>query len=412
MFRFVRQGASTLAIVATTSSFAFAQTTPPASAPASGGVTEAVAPAEPVNAASVPVYPAAAPLKVEASNGSTIKLGVLVQAQYQGIDSATLSGWSQNLYLRRARILLGGTLFGAFDYFIDTDFANLFLPAPGTDAMGNATYTKATPGMNLQDVFVTWKPMHDLLKIDVGYMLPPLAHNALQGAGTLYGWDYFANSFNHSNAFGASAPPTGRDVGVQARGLLLDGHLEYRGGFFQGLRQAPTATQVGARNFFRFAARVQYNLFDAEPGFFYAGTYFGAKKILSFGLSGDIQNDYKYVAGDVFADLPIGPGVLTGQANLAHWDGDGFVALPKQTAVMAEAGFLLPAVQVSPIVRLEYLSARNAADTATIDTTKFSLGGAFWPYGHNVNLKAFYTRTSSSGSGTNQLNVQFQVYYF
>ena len=54
---------------------------------------------------------------------------------------------------------------------------------------------KNTPGMNIQDAFATAKPFGDVFKVDAGYMLPPLAHNAIQGAGTLYSWDYFANSF-------------------------------------------------------------------------------------------------------------------------------------------------------------------------------------------------------------------------
>ena len=34
-----------------------------------------------------------------------------------------------------------------------------------------------------------------MIKIDAGYMLPPMAHNAVQSAASLYSWDYFAFSF-------------------------------------------------------------------------------------------------------------------------------------------------------------------------------------------------------------------------
>ena len=56
------------------------------------------------------------------------------------------------------RILPGGTLFGRFEYFVDTDYPNLFLPATVAGAGGApASSVKATPGMNIQDAFGTWK---------------------------------------------------------------------------------------------------------------------------------------------------------------------------------------------------------------------------------------------------------------
>jgi hypothetical protein len=364
--------------------------------------------------APAPAAPSGAPsFKVEGPNGSTLKVGILLQPQFQSASSATLDKYSSNLYVRRMRLLFGGTLFGVFDYFVDTDYPNLFLPAAGGTTAA-PTYNKNTPGMNIQDAFGTWKIFKDMAKLDVGYMLPALAHNAVQGATTLYSWDYFAYSFQHSNVFGSSANPIGRDVGVQARGLVLDGHIEYRAGLFQGLREAPTGTtsgDVGARNFFRFAGRVQVNLLDPETGFFYQGTYLGTKKVLSVGGAVDIQDKYKYFAGDIFADLPIGPeGVVTAQVNVAHWDGDTFIALAKQTAVMGEAGFHITALSLSPIVRVEVLKGSGTV----ADQNRYVGGLAFWPYGHNSNVKLFYTRFHENGAArdTNQINLQWQLYAY
>jgi hypothetical protein len=366
-----------------------------------------------------PPPPAAAPklpqppLKIDTPNGSTIKFGLLLQPQYEAAGSTGVDKYAQNLYIRRTRVLIGGSLFGVVDYFFDTDFPNLFKAVPVAGVMGAAgTSVKATPGMNIQDAFATYKPMGDMLKVDVGYMLPPMSHNAIQGAATLYGWDYYAYTFLHTNSFGSSAPgPVGRDMGVQLRGLLVGGHLEYRVGLFQGLRNGATATEQGSRNFFRAMARVQINLLDAEPGFFYAGTYFGAKKIASIGGSYDFQDKYKYFSVDGILDLPAGPGVVTAQVNLAHWDGGTFIpALVKQTAIMGEAGYNIAAVQLSPIVRVEHLSG----DSPILTQNRYAVGVAFWPFNHNTNLKAFYTRisTDTAPHGANQFNLQWQVYFF
>jgi len=179
---------------------------PPPAAPAPEATTAVPqAPMAPTpSAAAMPMVPAAqAPLKIETPNKSTIKFGLLFQPQFQmlqgnpGVDSA-----AYNLYIRRTRILVGGTLFGVLDYFLDTDFPNLFLANNAAGAMMTpADELKATPGMNIQDAFITYKPLGDMLKIDAGYMLPPLAHNAVQGATTLYSWDYFAYTFQSGNSF-------------------------------------------------------------------------------------------------------------------------------------------------------------------------------------------------------------------
>lgn len=384
-----------------------------------------VAPPPPVPPAAVPmpatvgattaIAPSQSPFKIETPNGSSIKLGLLLQPQFQMSSSTAVDGHSYNLYLRRTRVLLGGTLFGAIEYFVETDSPNLLI--------ASSTGPKSTPGVNIQDAFATAKPFGDVFKVDVGYMLPPLAHNAVQGAGTLLGWDYFANSFLTSAApfFGAAATTVGRDTGVQLRGLVLDGHLEYRAGLFQGIRNPPAedpntmmATTVPARNFFRFAARVQVNLLDPETGFFYAGTYLGAKRILSVGGSIDIQDSYRYYAGDVFADLPAGPGVFTGQVNVAFWNGTYVTTPPKATAIMAEVGYNFAGLRVSPIARFEdrLISSTAATPSSHIETYGGGLG--WWPYGHASNLKLFFmqTRESVEAHAANQVNLQWQVYFF
>jgi len=355
--------------------------------------------------------PAPAPLKLETPDTS-LKLGVLLQPQYEMAGNPGLSGVSHNFFVRRVRLLAGATLFKNVEVFFDTDYPDLFKATQDTGI-------KNTPGLNVQDAFGTFKVLDDAFKVDMGYMLPPSTHNAVQGAGTLYSWDYFTNSFRNSNSFNSSGPPVGRDAGVQLRGLVLDNHLEYRAGLFQGRRNAAVMGdgKVGARNFFRFAARLQANVFDAEPGFFYAGTYLGTKRILSFGAAVDLQDSYVHWGFDGFLDLPLGAGALTAQVNVAHYDGDDFIVaggistpLAKQTSIMGEAGYLFDAVDLSPILRFERQWLPDS-----VHETRVGGGLAFWPYGHAFNLKAFYLRVAPDADGVhgyNQINVQAQVYVF
>ncbi|MET0411163.1 MAG: porin [Polyangiaceae bacterium] len=349
--------------------------------------------------------PVASPLKIETPT-SNIKFGLLLQPQFESLGSPTLDGMSNNLFLRRTRVLIGGALFKDLEFFFETESANLF--KAGADGQ------KASAGVNVQDAFLTYKFLGDQLKLDVGYMLTPNSHNALQSAASLFGLDYFAYSFLHSNSFNSATPPAGRDLGLQLRGLVVDGLLEYRLGMFQGLREPASEppADVASQNMFRVMARLQLNLFDPETGFFYGGTYLGAKKVLSFGAAFDFQDEYKYFALDGLLDMPLGPGVITAQVNFAQWDGGEFIpALVKQNAIMAEAGYTFAGAKLAPILRFE---TRNISDGDAGDETRISAGLSYWAHGHNFNVKAFFTRVgvSDPGEDYNAFNLQTQLFVF
>jgi hypothetical protein len=384
-----------------------AETAPPP--PAYVPVTPEIAAPPPVPPPAGPAgIPSLPPLKIVGPN-ATIRFGIFLQPQFEAAGSVALDGYANNLYLRRARFVAGGTLYDRIEWFLETDSPNLFKGATAVPAMGQALKTTST--MVVQDLFGTYKALGDMLKIDAGYTLPAASHNALQSAFTLFGWDYFAFTFQNSNAFGAVTPPVGRDLGVQARGLVADGHVEYRVGIWQGQRNAATATEQSARNFFRTAARVQINLFDPETGYFYAGTYLGAKKILSIGGSYDFESDYKAYAADGFLDMPLGPGVITGQVDYSHWDGGGYLPLPKQWAVQGEAGYTFLPIALAPIVRVEHLKVDSATP---VTQNRYAGGLAYWCYGHNSNVKLFYTRIQEDGAahGANQINLQWQIFVY
>lgn len=379
----------------------------------------------------VPFAPPPAPLRIETPNVS-IQFGVLLQPQYEMVGSQSDDLTTKNLFLRRTRLIFGGTLYKYFEFFIDTDYPNLF-KLDGGDTMAGTV--KNAPGLNIQDAFATAKLWREFFEIDAGFMLPPLSHNNIESAAKLYGPDYFVNSFRRTYGAGDTDPflsagqnPQGRDMGVQARGLVAGGHLEYRIGLFQGFR-APEVpgppAQVGGLNFFRVATRLQVNILDAEPGFFKAGTYLGAKKVLSFGAFYDFQKSYKYFGGDVLVDLPVGPGIVTVQADVVRWDGGTFIAtLPKHTAYMVEAGYLIGPLMLSPIFRYERLVGQTIpnpdptmpplVDPSDPNETRIGGGLAFWPYGHNSTLKAFYSRVHYEPGihDFNQINLQWQLYFF
>jgi hypothetical protein len=338
-------------------------------------------------------------LKLE-GNGASLKLGFLFQPSYELASGSLASTQTiQHFFVRRMRLMAGLTLGTQFEFFADTDSPNI----------ARNTNVAPSSGMIVQDAFMTWKPM-DEFKLDGGMMLVPFTHNSVQGATTLYALDYFASSFNQSAGFGNSA---GRDVGAQARGLVI-GHLEYRLGVFTGNRGVAPMGANTSRAEMRITARVQYNLFDPETAFFYAGTYAGAKKIVSFGAGVDHQDNYTAFAVDAFVDLPVGADVLTAQAAFLHFDPGtpAWIGVAKQSDVIVEAGYRLSALKLSPIVRFEdqLFPGVGMADSTSI--LRVSAGVAWWPMGHNLNVKLFYTYVKPPGDAFNQLNLQVQLYVF
>ena len=185
-------------------------------------------PAPPPPAAEAYVPPAQPAFKIETPNKSTLKVGLLLQPQFQasqprfGAPAAPLDGFGYNLYIRRTRILLGGSLFGGvLEYFLDTDFPTCFWRQNTTDAMGMVTgATKNTPGMNIQDAFITYKPMGDL--VQDRRRLHAAAARAQRRAGRDHALrvGLLRYTFRSGNLFSSSGNPIGRDAGLQLRGLV------------------------------------------------------------------------------------------------------------------------------------------------------------------------------------------------
>lgn len=373
--------------------------------------------------------PPVSPARIETDTMS-LRLALIAQPQFEIVGAPDAAKTTKNIYLRRIGFIIDGTVLDYFEYFFDVDYPNLFKVDPTLQTGGTG---KNSPGLNVQDVIVTFnplggvesKPLRKLLKIDAGFMLPSLSHNAVQGAFTLYNWDYFVNSFRR-NVLTSADPfrstgqsPQGRDAGVQLRGLTPGDWVEYRVGLFQGLRVGPvpaaqgTEAEVGGVNFFRFTGRLQVNLLDGEDEFFYRGTYLGTKKILSFGGFIDVQDQYLSAGGDAILDLPVGPGIITAQANVVFWDGGNFIqTLPQHVAIMAEAGYLIKPIMLSPILRFERLIASEPT-AATPSEDRYGAGLAFWPWGHTSNIKLAYNRVHRvpAPRDFDQFNLQWQVWF-
>jgi hypothetical protein len=278
-------------------------------------------------------------------------------------------------------------------FFVQTDAPNL-----GKVLAGGKNIQ---PSVILQDAYASVE-VADALIFDAGLVFVPGSRNNLTLTSTLLPIDYGPFTFSDATA---EESTLGRDTGFQARGYLFGRRLEYRVGAFQGFRD------TGSDNPFRYAGRVQYNLLGTEKDYLYTGTSLGKKKIFAVGATFDAQRDFRAYDADVFLDHPLGPGAVTCQFDYNHFDGGSrLTTLLKQNDVLVEAGYLINALKLTPLLQF----ARRDIDGGRAgDETISTVGANYYWAGLNANVKAAYSRISPKGlPKQNEFTVQLQVFYF
>jgi hypothetical protein len=330
---------------------------------------------------------------IKVGDNVNFRLGVLGQFQADTLHDTRTDVTATNLFVRRLRLLFGGQVAKDVTFFVETDTPNL--------GKTLATVKNITPATIIQDAYGEFKPSNGFA-LDAGLMFVPFSRNSVQSAATLLPIDYGAYTFSQSAPTQSS---TGRDTGFQAKGYFLANHLEYRIGAFQGVRNARSDNSM------RFTGRVQYNALETETGFFYAGTYVGAKKILAIGAAFDTQSHYHGYDADVFVEHPFGPGAFTGQLDITHFDGDVTLrSLPKQNDILLELGYLVRPIKLTPVLQF---ARRDIANVPTGDETRTSIGANYWWAGHNANIKAAYIHIDPKGlPNQREFTIQLQLFYY
>ena len=358
---------------------------------------------------------------IKVNDSVSVKIGFLSQtwADFsQNVRQDT--SYAQTIFQRRMRILLGAQVGPHFSFFFETDNPNLGRSGPGnTRSLG--------AGFITQDAFVEIKPgMTNAFIMDAGLQLIPLCRNCLASAATLIPLDYGSYSFLQSGPTGSSV---GRDVGFVAKGWLMDNRLEYRTGLFSGLRLpiAPVGVTQTATNSLRAAGRLAFNMLEVEaPAYALPGTYLGKKKVFQIGAGIDGQSDYRAIAADAFFSYPIGTDGVTIDGDWIHYDGHGFIALPKQNNLLVEGAYHMNTTRWTPWLKFEMHNFDSGVKSvANQDESRIQAGLTWYVIGHNLNVKAGYSRNtfdraaivggvlqSQSSLHQNGFTLQLQGFYY
>jgi hypothetical protein len=332
---------------------------------------------------------------IKVSDDVWFRFGMQLQGWGDWLQSATNRGYAENLYLRRDRFQVAGSVAPGVTFFFQTDDPNL----------GKAPKSLTT-GFVVQDAWMEWK-INDAFAIEGGKYLVALSRNELQGTTSYLTLDISAVSAVFSAPTGSDAT---RDSGFGLKGYLIDGgRLEYRYNLFQGIRQE------GSRNGFRNNAYLQYNFLDTERGYVFAGTSLGKKNIFNISAGYDGQSNYHAYSADAFTALKVGTGdEFAGQFQWIHYDGNSFIpTLPRQNTYLAELAYYLSAAKFQPFGKWE--QQKFVADTLKKnDVTRWGVGAHYYVYGQNLKLTGQYLRIGPRKpiKDTNEFTVAMQVYYF
>ncbi len=325
------------------------------------------------------------------------RFGGLVQATYEALQDPNSEGYSQNFYLRRARFNVTANLPENISLFFQTD-------DPRLGYASNNGQKNISSGLLIQDFYAQWNFLGHAMALQGGLFLIPTERQVLTSVATFLAldlptWSQQAGTIEEANG--------GRDYGVGLNGAILGDHLTYRTGVFSGYR-APTTPQepplgpaAGSRNSLFFAGRVQYDVFDTEYGYAYAGTNLGKKKVLAFAGFYQAQGSFKGYGGDVFFDWPVMNGsAVTVEGDYIHYDGHGMVfndngtnnTLPDQDSLYTNAGFYFCNLKLQPFVRYEFL--HYADDLINLAQGQQRIGGGFnyYVFGQNFKLVPYYER--------------------
>jgi hypothetical protein len=233
------------------------------------------------------------------------------------------------------------------------------------------------------------------------------------------GGGYWANI---SSRYGWNGGVIGRDEGVAFVGSFLEDKLAVSFGAFEGdnifrfsgvnaqKESSPAAAALNADDKLMYAGRLQVAFWDAEPGYYGTGNYFGAKDILTVGIAGRQKSDgaisttavgdYSSYSVDFLMEKKnVGPGTLSLEAAYYDYDTDKVFLAEEGDAYYVGAGYLFDTPvgwgKFMPFARHQQFDADNNVKTKRTD---FGVNYVMAPY--NALISAEYQKTDVSGSGS------------
>jgi hypothetical protein len=267
------------------------------------------------------------------------------------------------------------------------------------------------------------------LNIWAGRLLSPSDRANMAGPYYSLGGGYWAGVASRYGYNGGIF--RGRDDGVVVWGNAGEGgKLGYSFGAFEGhtfgigsLTQSQAkAAGVKADDSLMYAGRVQYDFWDAEPGYYGTGNYIGGADILAIGVAGRYQKDgiltiakngkYSAYNVDFLLEKRIkGSGAFAVEAAWYDYDTDDIIKSEQGKAYSAGASFIFEDKvgwgKFQPFARWQKFSADTNIDTKQIDA-----GVNYIIDGYNAQISAVYSKTKvTKAADLDKFSVTLQLQF-
>lgn len=205
--------------------------------------------------------------KFEVSDDAYLQAGILGQVHGTYTDN---TADKEDIYLRRARVILFGQVMDGVKFFVETD----------NDNAGKAG--KSGVSTDIQDAFIdicltenNW--------LEIGLILLPFSFETKSSAASLLGIDYNSEVIKLANTF------VWRDNGAELHGSLGK-KIAYRAGVFDGYDADGASKNSEAE--LRYTGHIAVNVIgDVQTGWFYSQERLSDAPYLSIGIGGDYQED-------------------------------------------------------------------------------------------------------------------------
>lgn len=379
-------------------------------------------------ASALPAMSANAGATISFGEDKSISVGFGFISSYSSVEDAAADGDRSNDFsLNSARLYVSGSMNKYIKGMLNTERSG--------GGNGNWEVIDANVQFQLTPEIAIW----------AGRFLSP--SDRANMAGPYYssggGGGYWANI---SSRYGWNGGVIGRDEGVAIVTSFLEDKLAVSFGAFEGnnifrfsgvgaqSQSSVAATALDAEDNLMYAGRVQLDLWDAEPGYYGTGNYFGAKDVLAIGIAGRHKSDgalsttavgdYSSYSIDFLMEKKnVGPGTLSLEAAYYDYDTDKVFLAEEGDAFYVGAGYLFDTPvgwgKFMPFARYQKFAADGATNaagvntsTSGVDTKRTDIGVNYVIAPYNALISAEYQKTDVTGrSDTDAVLISLQMQF-
>jgi hypothetical protein len=266
---------------------------------------------------------ALAPASRAQVNLGPITVGAGLQTSFDHIDTTGGGGTDDQFALNHARIYINGPVTDTIKFMFNTDYDSVTNKIGVLDAVAEFDFAPE---------FHIW----------AGRFLEPSDRANLYGPFYSHEWLTFTDGIQD----GYTSVYQGRDNGVMYWGDFFKQRMKVSVGAFDGKSATGNGEVLGA-------ARVQFDFWDKEDGYYLNGTYYGDKNLLAIGGATQYQDGRTASTVDFLLEkkLPNG-GVISIESEYANYNGLGGynASYAKSQGAYGTLSYLFP--KIVPIGKL------------------------------------------------------------